>query len=238
MGGRTHVTSRRDLLIGALCLCGAGGAYALEPRRHVSLLGTRRLGALIPTRVAGYVSREESDLIAPQEDSLAARLYGQTVGRVYSAEGKLDIMMLIAHGDTQNDDLQLHRPEICYPFFGYSISRSHKVDLPISGGVTLPCRSLLASAPDRSETILYWSRLGQYFPTDRRQQQTDRLVTALKGEIADGLLARFSTSGGDPQAGEAAMASFVPRLLEAMAPGARGVFVGTARASALAAAQV
>jgi hypothetical protein len=64
------------------------------------------------------------------------------------------------------------------------------------------------------------------------------LVTALKGEIADGLLARFSTSGGDPQAGEAAMASFVPRLLEAMAPGARGVFVGTARASALAAAQV
>ncbi len=232
------MTSRRDLLLGGLCLAGAGAAYGLEPRRHVSMLGSRQLAPLIPSRLGPYTSRDVSDLVAPQEDSLASRLYGQTVGRVYSMDGGLEIMMLVAHGDTQNDDLQLHRPEICYTFFGYTISHSETLDLPLSPIVTLPCRTLVATAPDRQETILYWSRLGDYFPLTRKQQQTDRLATAMKGEIADGLLARFSVAGPDSGAALRVMTAFVPQLLKAIAPNARDVFVGSRRASELITAKV
>lgn len=229
------MTTRRDLLVGALCLGGAGTAYALEPRRRVSLLRQRTLAAVIPYRFGPYTSKDVTDLVAPREDSLAARLYGQTVGRVYSSSlGGPDVMMLLAYGDTQDDKLQLHRPEICYPFFGYAISQSHPVEISLGHGVTLPGRGLLAQAPDRSETILYWSRLGEYLPLTHLQQQEDRLATALRGDIADGVLARFSVADADPSLSMAAMEKLIPALIDAMAPNARSVLIGSARADSLA----
>ena len=221
------MTTRRELIVGALCLGGAGAAYGLEPRRHVSELGQRSLASLVPSRFGAYQARDVSDLVAPREDSLASKLYGQTVGRVYSSQGGgPEIMMLLAHGDTQNDDLQLHRPEICYPFFGYSIAQNHVVDLSLGPEVALPCRGLVAQAPDRRETILYWSRLGDYLPVTQRQQQLDRLRTALKGQVADGLLSRFSVADVDPKAAFAAMVAFIPALIEAVPANGRAVLVG------------
>jgi EpsI family protein len=222
-----------------LCLCGAGSAYALEPRKHVSLLGDRNLAALVPYRFGAYSSRDVSDLVAPREDSLASHLYGQTVGRIYTtAADSSSIMMLLAHGDTQNDDLQLHRPEVCYRFFGYAVEGLRTLEMPMGGGVTLPCRTLVAQAPDRRETIVYWSRLGEFLPLDHRQQQIDRLATALHGQIADGLLSRFSIADIDPAAAVSAMSTFIPQMIRAVPPSGRGVLIGSARAAALHAAGV
>ncbi|HEY1929721.1 MAG TPA: EpsI family protein [Caulobacteraceae bacterium] len=229
------MTTRRDLLVGALCLGGAGAAYGLEPRRRVSLLGRRSLASIIPYRFGSYTARDVSDLIAPREDSLAAQLYGQTIGRVYSSssEGQ-EIMMLLAYGDTQDDKLQLHRPEICYPFFGYAITQNQAVEIEIARGVTIPGRSLLARAPDRQETILYWSRLGEYLPKTHLQQQEDRLATAFRGDIADGVLARFSVADTDPAVAIAAMSALIPALIRAMPADSRDVLIGSKRAEALA----
>ena len=228
------MTTRRDLLVGALCLGGAGAAYALEPRRRVSLLGRRSLASIVPYRFGHYTARDVTDLIAPREDSLAAALYGQTVGRVYSSSaGGPEIMMLLAYGDTQDDKLQLHRPEICYPFFGYAISQNRPVEIELARGVSIPGRSLIARAPDRQETIMYWSRLGQYLPVTHLQQQEDRLATALRGDIADGVLSRFSVADADPAVSFEAMGNLIPALIQSMQPNARDVLIGSQRAEAL-----
>jgi EpsI family protein len=235
------MSSRRDLLIGAACLAGAGAAYSLVPRRHVPLLKPgRRLEQIVPAAFGGWTSRSVTDLVAPKEEgSLAAKLYGQTVGRIYSRpqEG-VEIMMLLAYGDTQSDDLQLHRPEICYPAFGFAISQSAVLQLPLPGGGLLPVRRLVADAPDRRETIIYWSRLGEFLPLNRKQQQLDRLRTAMKGNIADGLLARFSVAGADPDAAVAALQSFIPPLVEAVAADSRKVLIGTQLAEGMAGVKV
>jgi EpsI family protein len=223
-------------MIGAACLGAAGTAFALVPRRHVSLLARGDLvERIVPRKVADWTSRDESDLIAPKiEGSLVTKLYGETVGRVYSrAGGGGEIMMLMAHGDTQNDDLQLHRPEICYPAFGFAISQSGIMQLGVSSGVSVPSRMLVADAPDRRETIIYWSRLGEYLPLNRKEQQFDRVRTAMKGEIADGLLARFSVVGPDQAASMATMLEFIPLLVRATPAGLRDVLIGTLRASEL-----
>ncbi|MBV8683430.1 MAG: EpsI family protein [Caulobacteraceae bacterium] len=229
------MTTRRDLLVGSLCLGGAGAAYALQPRRRISLLGRRSLASIVPYRFGSYTARDVSDLVAPREDSLAATLYGQTVGRVYSSSsGGPEIMMLLAYGDTQDDKLQLHRPEICYPFFGYAIYDNRPTEIALSQGVAIPGRSMIARAPDRQETILYWSRLGEYLPMTHLQQQEDRLATAMRGDIADGVLARFSVADADPAASIAAMGNLIPALIKAMAPNTRDVLIGSQRADALA----
>jgi EpsI family protein len=232
--------ARRDLLIGSACLAGAGAAYALTPRHHISLLRGRTVEQTVPRAFGEWVSQDVTDLVAPKiEGSLASRLYGETVGRVYrGGEGGAEVMMLLAHGDTQSDDLQLHRPEICYPAFGFAISQSAVTDLGLGRGVTLPSRRLVADAPDRRETIIYWSRLGEYLPLSRKQQQIDRLRTAIKGDIADGLLARFSVLGPDPASAIGVLERFIPGLVRAVAAEHRDVLIGTQRAAALAAAGI
>ena len=63
--------------------------------------------------------------VAPETpDSLAARLYGETVGRIYRQQSTGDqVIMLMAHGDVESNELQLHRPEVCYPAFGFASRR-------------------------------------------------------------------------------------------------------------------
>jgi EpsI family protein len=232
------VTSRRDLLIGAACLVAGGGAYALQPRRRASLLGTAKLSGIVPAQFGDWTSTDVSNLVAPSEaDSLAARLYGQTVERVYrQGDTGAEVMMLLAWGDTQTNELQLHRPEVCYPAFGFTIGDNHPVLLTIARGVDLPARHLVATAPDRRETIAYWTRLGEYTPVSENQQRLDRVRTALHGVIADGLLARFSVMNTDPASAYPTLDQFIAAFIGATAPGDRPALIGTARARALASA--
>lgn len=227
--------ARRDLLIGGACLAAAGAAYGLKPRRHVSLLGEAQLADVIPRRFGTWVSHDVTDLVAPrEEESLASRLYSQTVGRIYQqSSGGPAVMALIAHGDTQSDSLQLHRPEVCYPFFGFAISGNRALHLPVGGRASIPARQLVAKAPTRQESIVYWSRLGNFLPIDSGEQRVDRFKTALGGYIADGLLARFSIAGAASEEAFAAIKAFIPALVEATAPARRKVLIGETLAAAM-----
>jgi EpsI family protein len=223
-------------LIGGACAIAAGAAFALQPRRRASLLGAAKLSSVVPARFGDWTSSDVSDLVAPTEpDSLAAKLYGQTVERVYrQGGGEAEVMMLLAWGDTQTNELQLHRPEVCYPAFGFIISDNHPVMLPISPTVALPGRHLVATAPDRRETIAYWTRLGEYMPVSENQQRLDRVRTTLSGVVADGLLARFSIVDTEPAVAYPILDRFIAALVVATLPADRPALIGTGSARALA----
>lgn len=230
--------ARRDFLIGAACCLGSGAAYALKPRRQTTLMdGGKKLNEILPPTIEGWTSRDVSDLVAPETpDSLAARLYGETVGRIYHQQSTGDqVIMLMAHGDVENNELQLHRPEVCYPAFGFAIVENTPVSLAFPKGVAVPCRRLIATSSEREETILYWTRLGEAFPTTVGEQRVERLRTAMHRYIPDGLLARFSVVGSDKARSLAIMQNFVPDLVMHVAANQRKALIGTARASALSA---
>ena len=212
------MVGRRELIIGAACLVGAGAAQLLKPHKSVSLLGKDRLADILPATFGPWTSRDTTDLVAPvDDDSLASRLYEQTLSRIYennSVSGP-SIMMLIAHGALQTNELSFHRPELCYPSAGFTLSQSHAIDLPLGGGVTLPVRCLLADAPARRESIVYWSRLGEYLPTNGAEQRTDRMKTAFEGYVPDGLLARFSAIGSNVEQTSAQVQAFIQDIIHA-----------------------
>lgn len=232
------MTTRRDFLIGGACAAGAGAAYVLKPKRRVSLLGRASLADVTPNGFGDWTSRDVSDLVAPAtEGSLMAKLYAQTVERVYQQTSTgAQVMLLLAYGDSQTNELQLHRPEVCYPAFGFEISGNESAQLPLAGAVTLPARRLVATAPGRQENIIYWTRLGQFLPVSESQQRVDRLKTSMQGVIADGVLARCSVLGADPAPAFALLEGFIAGFIRATARGARPVFIGSARANAMAAA--
>jgi len=230
--------NRRDVVVGASCVVAAAAAEVLRPRRRLSFLGAATFDSITPWRIGDWSGRPASDFVAVSPPgSLVAKLYGEIVQRSYHHEGvDADIMMLLAHGDSQTDDLQLHRPEICYPAFGFDLSHDGPVAVPIEKGVFLPARRLIADGPGRSENIVYWTRLGDYLPDSATKQRLDRLKTSMEGIIADGLLARFSIIGPDPSRSFVVLNDFIRTLLLSVSPTRRPAFVGTSLARALAAA--
>ena len=152
---------RRDVLIGGAGIAAAGAAWGMTPRAALNLLGEAKLADIVPERFGRWVSEPSDKLVQPKtEGKLADRLYSDTLTRIYTqAETGRAVMMLMAYGSTQSDLLQLHRPETCYPAFGFRIERSAAVRLDI-GDRALPARELLAVGPARTESILYWTRVG------------------------------------------------------------------------------
>jgi EpsI family protein len=215
-------------------MAAAGSAFALKPRHRLRLAGSAKLDTVIPRQFGGWVEQPSEALIKPEdEDDLAARLYSEVVGRVYVNKSGATVMVLIAYGDTQNDLLQLHRPEVCYPAFGFEIEGSRKVAIPLGGDVDLPARSLVAASAQRTEQILYWTRIGEHLPTDNREQRIAKLEDQFAGIVPDGVLVRISTVGNDAEAALSVNRSFARELVHAIPAGQRAVLIGSAAAHAL-----
>jgi EpsI family protein len=212
------MTTRRELIIGAACAATAGAAYAATPRNRMSLLGKDKLEDLVPRSFGNWSELPSDSMVVPQsDDSLAAKLYAQTVARNFAnyAEG-VGVMALFAYGDTQSDQLQLHRPEVCYPAFGFAVVDTRPVDIQLKSAAVIPGRRLTAQAGDRLEHVTYWTRIGEYLPQSGGEQRSAKLRTAFQGIIPDGILVRVSNLAPDADQGFAINQSFIAQLIGAM----------------------
>ena len=226
---------RRDLLLGLPLVAAAGGAFALTPRNRISLLGDGDLEKLVPLTIGSWTVTPSNAVILPEasEGSLADQLYSQTVSRLYLSNSDIPVMLVIAYGDTQSDLLQLHRPEVCYRAVGFEISNSRRVDIDVAPGAVLPARELVASSNERTEPILYWSRIGDYLPTSGGEQRMMKLRSEMRGYVADGVLVRMSTVGEPTPEAFAALERFATAMLLATAPAGVPALVGRPLATAI-----
>jgi EpsI family protein len=219
---------RRDFLIGAGLVGVAGAAQALIPRHKVSLLGGRKLEAMIPHNLPGFASLNGGGVIAPApKGSLADRLYSQTVQRLYQTPEGDVVMLLIAYGGTQSDSLQLHRPESCYPAVGFNIYDAANREIALAPGADVPVRRLSARLDQRVEQIWYWARVGEYLPLNGVEQRQVRFRNALAGIIADGVLVRMSTLTMDEARGDQVNEAFARAMINGVGPEGRRVLLGS-----------
>jgi len=225
--------ARRNLLLGGACLVAAAAGTALKPRREAPLLKGAKLAQVVPATFGDWISEDMSDPLAINgEGTLSAKLYNELVVRQYvNQKAQVAITALFAYGGRQSDELQLHRPEVCYPAFGYDVTRNEPIALPVGGSATVPARRLLAEQDGRRESIIYWSRMGEKLPQDGGQQREARLEIAMQGIIPDGLLSRFSIVGDDPNQDWRTIGAFVTEMIAAIAPNRRNVLIGTERAA-------
>ena len=228
---------RRDFLIGGACLAATAGAEVLRPHKRVALLGEQKLESIIPKSFGVWKAQEAEGIVTPQtEDSLAARLYNQSVGRMYAGPEGRAVMLLIAYGNTQSDTLQLHRPEVCYPAFGFTVTENRPARFDLGRGAFVPGRNLVATAPGRDERISYWTRIGEYLPTSNSEQRQMKFRIALSGIIPDGVLVRISNTEADDTEGFALNERFAADLLQAVPAAVRPALITSDKARQLAGA--
>jgi EpsI family protein len=228
--------SRRDVLMGSAMLAGATGAAALVPRDRLVLMPNgHELETFVPETLGSWRHVPSPGIVMPRtEGTLSAKLYGQVLSRVYFSETQLPVILVMAYGPIQNDLLQLHRPEVCYTAVGFAVSGTTPGLLPLRPGVDLPIRELVAQSEQRTETITYWTRIGDDLPTNGTEQRIAKLKQQWAGYISDGILVRLSCAVPPEPGVRDQLAAFARELVQAVPAVDRPALVGRPIADRLA----
>jgi EpsI family protein len=219
--------TRRRLLLGGATLLIGGSGIALAARRTVQVPAEVNLISAIPSTIGPWrATADDSQNVNPLERG-PKQQYDQEVSRIYSAgEGGLPFVMLVlAYGSTQSDNLQVHRPEFCYPASGFELGPRQPLSAELAGRST-PMVFFTAVREQRVEHVLYWTRLGQDFPTSWLGQHRVRMVQAIRGVVPDGVLVRASVIGGDAAEARGLLAGFLDMMVRGVQPEARQALLG------------
>lgn len=217
-----HARRRAALLAGAMGATAVLGLLA-RPRRLAD--GAPDLGRAFPVAFGPWREDKVAAAFVRANNELANQLYEQLLERTYVDAAGQRIMLSVAYGREQAAGLELHWPDVCYRYGGYSVYGKHLADVPTDGR-RLPVTRLVAELPLRPEPVTYWAVLGGERIADANSYRLRRLAHAVRRQIADGLLVRVSSI--DPVAERAfeVQATFIDQLLQAMTPEDRARVAG------------
>lgn len=227
------LVSRRAMIAGGL-LAGAGVvANARRPDVPFRMIREAKLNPLFPFKIGDWEYQTSSGLVLPPPDQMSDRLYNAIITRYYASPTQLPIMLLVAYNGIQDGMLQVHRPEVCYPAAGYAIEHERLFPLDAGGGAQVPGHYLAARSVSRHEQLIYWTRIGNDFPTQWWQQHWAVAKENLKGRVPDGMLIRFSTAAPDDKTAILTLKRFLKPFFASLSPAARRLVLGEAGAPGL-----
>lgn len=183
------------------------------------------LAALIPERFGDWRIDSLAAAFVRPPGEIESELYQQLLERTYIDGSGRRIMLSIAYGRDQRSGLELHWPDVCYRFAGYSVYGKHLGSVAIDGSPR-PITRLMAELPQRPEAVSYWAVLsGERIP-DAASFRLRRLAHSVRRERSDALLVRVSSI--DPIASRAygLQDRFIDEMARAIAPAHRDRIVG------------
>lgn len=143
------------------------------------------------------------------------KMYNQTLARTYINSQNERIMLSIAYGGDQSDNLAVHKPEVCYYAQGFEIMKTLSDELLTQYG-KLPIKRLLAVKGNRNEPITYWVTVGNKAVLPGLDQKLQQLRYGLTGNVPDGILVRVSSIDPDNANAYQLQAIFIRDLLSAV----------------------
>lgn len=177
------------------------------------------LALMLPARFEQWrwLPLSETRVVNPQQKELSAKIYTQTLTRLYRNQGDgQQIMLVIAYGADQRDALQVHYPEVCYPGQGFEVLSNHKQQLVTAFGA-LPVRRMeTRMGASRNEPVTYWAMLGDQVVLDGMQKKMTEIRMAWSGKRTDGLLFRVSSIDADAERAFAGQNRFITDLLNSL----------------------
>jgi len=220
--------NRRDLLIGGIGLSCSGLAWAGARETAMTPLPDGALERLVPKRFGAWQAVQAGGVVLPPESEMSDKTYNDVLVSAYQNPAGESVALLLAYGSFQGRDMQLHRPEICYPAAGFAIKSSREVELALPNAPLVSAKLMDTASQMRAEQVLYWTRVGNAFPTTQLAQRWSVLSQNFRGNVPDGMLVRTSTITQGPETALPILQSFVASLVEHAAAPTRRLLVGQA----------
>ncbi|MFD2366074.1 exosortase-associated protein EpsI, B-type [Pseudoduganella sp. GCM10020061] len=223
-------------MIGALMLGGAmvlSAAMAKVATPTVRVSDSRppvHLAQVFPTKFGDW--KEDTDLVQavvnPATQAELDKIYAQTLSRTYVNSKGERIMLSVAYGTDQSDNLSVHFPEGCYGGQGFAVGPTRHLKIDTATG-TIPVARLSAALNARHEPITYWVVVGDRVVDNSWDMKKVKLSYALRGLIPDATLVRVSSITPDEESGFALQDDFVRQMLAAMPEQQQRHYAGTTR---------
>jgi len=122
--------------------------------------------------------------------------YDEVVARTYQNARGTQVMLTVAYAYEVQQEVKIHRPEVCYSAQGFKVVDDQAIKLPLPPSVptsTFGARRMLAIQGTRREAVIYWIRVGRIHADGALQTRLHILAEGLQGRISDGVLVRVST---------------------------------------------
>ena len=174
------------------------------------------------------------DVVDPSDSGAqdsANQIYDKVEYHTYRRADGTQVVLTLAYRRVQEQESKIHRPELCYFAQGFVISHPQPVSI-LTGGDRLPAVTFHARSPQRSETVVYWIRIGDIISTSAWSTRSYLVRLGLRRHVPDGLLVRASIEsppGADAAAAQADVATatqFLGRLADAAMGNNRAFLVG------------
>jgi EpsI family protein len=171
-------------------------AMALTPKLSAAPVLSTDLASIIPKQFGDWKESPsdllQMDLTAGREgDPTTDNPYDDVLMRTYINTKGQQIMLALAYGKSQKQEIKIHRPELCYIAQGYQVKSIKPINVKVENKV-ISAKAMLASSNNRSEIVLYWIRIGNIISQNAWQTRFYIFKQGLKGIVADGILVRTS----------------------------------------------
>lgn len=224
MAEQKFQTRRITILTVAALLLSAIFAVALAPKLHAETPAPA-LASVVPTQFAGWTYLPSSTIqvdqtLTPGQTNLD-QPYDDILSRTYGSRDGTRIMLTLAYGARQRQEVKIHRPELCYPAQGLKVLELKSASFPTKlqpAGFITGKRMIAASGPGAVELVSYWIRIGTTYSDSAWLTRLTILKEGLAGKMTDGILVRASQrvpAGGDYDAAFRKQEQFLADLVVA-----------------------
>jgi EpsI family protein len=195
---QSMTSSIKYFAVGFALLMAAIMGKVLEPG-HVLIEKASQvnLESIIPKQFGGWKEAPRLDNInvgttVADDENKQPEIYDQTVSRNYIGPNGDVVMLTVAYGAKQNDELKVHRPEVCYAAQGFQILKDTPGNMRF-GNLDIPVTRVVTRNGPRIEPVTYWIRIGNETVRGGMHLRLAVIKAGLTGNIPDGLLMRVST---------------------------------------------
>jgi EpsI family protein len=219
----------------ALAMCAAiVGAWWLQPQESGEI--PPRLQQVIPAQFGDW--RQVDTALAPVDPTTdhdpgrdTNNPYDDVLMRAYSNSRGDVVLLALAYGREQHQEVKIHRPELCYVAQGFKvIKRSpHAFTIPARDTAPADGARMLVEAPGRTEAVSYWIRIGRSYSASAWATRYYIFKQGVKRRSLDGILVRVSQILDNTEAASeeryGIQEKFIADLVSAMPARARHLLV-------------
>lgn len=218
-----------SIILGVMMALSGALTVALTPTNKIADLQEKiDLEIMIPSRFGDW--RVDESIIPLQVDAetqaMLDKIYNQTLSRTYVNSLGERVMLSVAYGGDQSDNLAVHKPEVCYYAQGFEIMKAYADELLTQYG-KLPIKRLMAVKGNRNEPITYWVTVGSKAVLPGIEEKLQQLRYGLTGSVPDGMLVRVSSIDSDKDKAYHLQTIFIQDLLLTVGVKERTRLIGT-----------
>ena len=190
---------KANLIAGIAMIAASLLAIAATPRTHEVPEDAVNLAKMVPSEFGRWKEMKTGVVqidLAPRdgEQRTTDQPYDQVLMRSYERDDGAIVMLALAYGRSQRQEVKIHRPELCYIAQGFEVVNREKTQVTLAPGTTVPAYHLTTRTHGRLEPVTYWIRIGDIIAESAWQSRWKIFTDGLTGTVPDGLLVRASSA--------------------------------------------